>query len=200
MSTWRFTHAADHVGVVGPVSIVDTTDDAVMTRAGFLDALDSSADFRKQLSGFLSSQPFDGMAFETPVWRAGNLGAAFEFVCVDMPPLAQVAPNASAFTEHIASSKGGVASFHNISGDATMVAPAGETGVDDFGHLLSFLRSADAQQQHAVWRGVAAAMRLAIAAGPTWLSTAGLGVPWLHWRISQRPKYYRYSPYTSVAG
>ncbi len=32
---------------------------------------------------------------------------------------------------------------------------------------------------------------------PTWLSTAGHGVAWLHVRLDTRPKYYRYTPYVS---
>ena len=30
---------------------------------------------------------------------------------------------------------------------------------------------------------------------PTWLSTAGMGVAWLHVRLDQRPKYYAHRPY-----
>jgi NADH:ubiquinone oxidoreductase subunit len=30
---------------------------------------------------------------------------------------------------------------------------------------------------------------------PVWLSTAGMGVAWLHVRLDDRPKYYGYSPY-----
>ncbi len=30
---------------------------------------------------------------------------------------------------------------------------------------------------------------------PVWLSTAGGGVPWLHVRLDNRPKYYSYRPY-----
>ena len=30
---------------------------------------------------------------------------------------------------------------------------------------------------------------------PVWLSTAGLGVGWLHVRLDDRPKYYRHAPY-----
>lgn len=35
-----------------------------------------------------------------------------------------------------------------------------------------------------------------VAAGtPVWISTSGLGVPWLHVRIDDRPKYYQHAPY-----
>ncbi|MBX3248007.1 MAG: hypothetical protein KF901_12575 [Myxococcales bacterium] len=32
-------------------------------------------------------------------------------------------------------------------------------------------------------------------AATVWLSTAGLGVDWLHVRLDARPKYYRHAPY-----
>jgi len=30
---------------------------------------------------------------------------------------------------------------------------------------------------------------------PLWISTAGMGVNWLHVRLDSRPKYYRHAPY-----
>lgn len=34
---------------------------------------------------------------------------------------------------------------------------------------------------------------------PFWLSTAGMGVSWLHVRLDERPKYYRFQEYRSAA-
>lgn len=33
--------------------------------------------------------------------------------------------------------------------------------------------------------------------GTVWLSTSGLGVYWLHFRIDARPKYYQYSEFAA---
>jgi len=41
-------------------------------------------------------------------------------------------------------------------------------------------------------------MQKQISDRPTWLSTAGLGVYWLHLRLDSRPKYYRYQPYKAA--
>ena len=35
---------------------------------------------------------------------------------------------------------------------------------------------------------------------PTWVSTAGGGVAWLHVRLDSAPKYYTHRPYTRFAG
>jgi hypothetical protein len=46
-----------------------------------------------------------------------------------------------------------------------------------------------------LWRATAETLLDRISDTPTWLSTAGLGVIWLHLRLDSRPKYYSYRPY-----
>jgi hypothetical protein len=50
----------------------------------------------------------------------------------------------------------------------------------------------------AVWATAARLVRENLGDTPRWLSTAGLGVPWLHLRLDSYPKYYRYRPYTTA--
>ncbi len=38
-----------------------------------------------------------------------------------------------------------------------------------------------------------------IGEAPMWLSTAGAGVPWLHVRLEDRPKYYGHAAYRGIA-
>lgn len=40
-------------------------------------------------------------------------------------------------------------------------------------------------------------MHARLGAKPVWLSTAGAGVPWLHVRLDDHPKYYGYALYRS---
>jgi hypothetical protein len=87
-----------------------------------------------------------------------------------------------------------VATFSNLGADAILVAPTPAEGVD-CAHLASFLRTADDRQIAALWRAVALALRSVLGPTPHWVSTAGLGVSWLHVRIDRFPKYYRYQPY-----
>jgi hypothetical protein len=42
-------------------------------------------------------------------------------------------------------------------------------------------------------------MQQRVSASPLWLSTAGMGVSWLHLRLDSRPKYYRHRSY-AIAG
>ena len=87
-----------------------------------------------------------------------------------------------------------VATFDNLGGDATLVAPCPDcTG--NFAHLGSFTATASAERQDALWQAVGEALASRIGPRPVWLSTAGHGVAWLHVRLDSRPKYYRHAPY-----
>jgi hypothetical protein len=66
-------------------------------------------------------------------------------------------------------------------------------------HLAAFVRAAPIEQVHELWRTLAVAIQGRLGTSPIWLSTAGLGVHWLHVRLDSRPKYYRHRPYM-VAG
>ena len=68
-------------------------------------------------------------------------------------------------------------------------------GVDHFAHLASFVRRASDEQVDAFWQLVGQTMSPHVGEKPVWLSTAGMGVAWLHVRLDQRPKYYAHRPY-----
>ena len=90
-------------------------------------------------------------------------------------------------------------SFPNLGGDATLVAPkaAAGTAVDATstsaccGHVGAFLEHGSPDAQVALWMCVGNAARDKVARGEHfWLSTHGGGVPWLHVRLDQTPKYF----------
>jgi len=48
----------------------------------------------------------------------------------------------------------------------------------------------------AIWRAVVETAETWLGRGDRlWISTAGLGVTWLHVRIDSSPKYYTHAPY-----
>ena len=71
---------------------------------------------------------------------------------------------------------------------------------ENYPHLAVFLRKADRQQQRSLWQKTAQEMLRHIGDRPTWLSTAGGGVAWLHIRLDSRPKYYSFAPYRRRGG
>ena len=75
-----------------------------------------------------------------------------------------------------------------------MVAPTPDHSYDG-GSLASFLKTASSERIEALWKLVGREIASKVSSSPIWLSTAGLGVSWLHIRLDSRPKYFRYLPY-----
>jgi hypothetical protein len=122
----------------------------------------------------------------------------FEFVVSDEPGLIGRV-DAEAFAEHFPGAAGGVVSFANLGGDAVLVVPCPGGSESAYGHLAAFVRHAPDEQRHALWAAVGRALAARLGAKPVWVSTAGMGVPWLHVRLDDRPKYYRHAPYRDGA-
>lgn len=139
----------------------------------------------------LAELPFDAYNWELPAMTPERLEEPFECVAVDNPTLARVASEPGTFAEHFRPGQS-VARFRNLRGDSGLIAPA---PVGDFPHLAAFCRTAESTQVTELWRAVGEAILAAVGDEPVWLSTAGLGVYWLHVRLDPRPKYYRYAPY-----
>jgi hypothetical protein len=154
------------------------------------------AEFRSQFIALLAGAPFDAFRWETPPVTAATSGRPFEFVLLDSPQLATV-PSQDAFAAHFDSHAmtRGVVAFANLGGDATLVVPCPNGPSSAYGHLAAFVREAPDVQQHALWQLVGEEMERRLGTAPVWLSTAGAGVPWLHVRLDDRPKYYGYRLY-----
>lgn len=161
-----------------------------------LDLLEHDAGFRQFLVSLLAASPFIAFRWETPAISATLVGRDFEFVLINSPGLA-IAADTQPFADHFKDSEGagGVVSFDNLGGDATLVVPLPQATCAVYSHLAAFVRAAPEMQVHALWRRVARTARLAIMDRTIWLNTAGAGVAWLHVRLDLRPKYYDYEPY-----
>lgn len=167
--------------------------------AGVIRLWQCDSGFRAFFIALLQQAPFHALRWETPALTRMTLNQPFEFVLLDSPDLA-VAPDPSAFAEHFdGADDGDIVEFPNLGGDAVLVAPCPSQARSDYGHLAAFLRNAPAAQQHALWQAVAAAVQRRVGSRPLWLSSAGGGVPWLHLRLDDRPKYYHHAPYR-IAG
>lgn len=102
-----------------------------------------------------------------------------------------------AFAEHFRSDKYAV-QFESLGRDATLIAPCPRDREASYAHLAAFVRSASPDAAVELWQLVASAMNSRLGDQPIWLSTAGLGVYWLHVRIDTRPKYYRHRAYADT--
>lgn len=97
----------------------------------------------------------------------------------------------TAFQEHLVDSKKMDAiSFENPSKDTMLVIPVPKRG-HNYATLKHFVDTAPMEQQIAFWKEVAKVARDQMAIhGKIWISAHGLGVPYLHIRVSTTPKYY----------
>ena len=83
-----------------------------------------------------------------------------------------------------------VTSFPNLSGDAILVIPIPKNN-KNFSNLKNFSDNASKTQQQKLWNKVASIIKKELKKkNKIWVSTHGLGVPYLHIRISTSPKYY----------
>jgi hypothetical protein len=144
----------------------------------------------------LAAIPFEAYCLETPPLTKPMLGKLFECVFVESPALAKTEADSQPFREHFRKSGGSVA-FPSLGKDALLVAPCPVRDSTRYTHLACFLRSAAKDEAHQLWMAVAQGLEDRLSDTPLWLSTAGLGVSWLHVRLDTRPKYYRHRLYAS---
>jgi len=182
---------------------------------------DSSDPTIEKMMTILKDAPFKAYRFETPGVSPETVSTKnFEFAVVDDLNLYYFAatPRPVYFEEHLSSpscdgpndgpSAGCV--FQNLGGDATLVAPRdwspkASPGMYSscYGHLANFVRGAPELQVLNMWKilGKLLTEKLLtpstteISKKPLWFSTAGTGVPYLHFRLDNRPKYYHYDPF-----
>jgi hypothetical protein len=155
--------------------------------------------FRAWFVDLLGRAPFAAYRWETPPVTAATAGRDFEFVLLDSPALDRT-PDPHPFAEQFEAATTGqsVVTFPNLSGDAVLVVPRPASNHSTYGHLAAFVRHAPEPQKHELWRSVGVAMEARLGNRPIWLSTAGMGVPWLHVRLDSRPKYYGFRPYAEA--
>jgi hypothetical protein len=138
---------------------------------------------------------------------------AFEMILVDAGDALPRVGDPTAFMEHMqhkeATKDSGprrviiVCAFPSLGRDCTLVVPCelGGGGARSFyGHLGAFVRGAPKHHQQELWAKVGLALRQRLRARPSqpvWVSTAGNGIPWLHVRLDDPPKYIKNGPYRS---
>lgn len=162
-----------------------------------LELLRSDRGFRLGVVDALRVAPFSAYFWETPSVSRTSPDSPFAYVLTDAPSLDAASPEPDAFGSHFASDADldGVVTFRNLGGDATLVVPCPVDRATKYVHLASFVRTAPEAQVDALFAAVGAAAMANLTERPQWLSTAGMGVHWLHVRIDARPKYYRFEPY-----
>lgn len=152
------------------------------------------AAFRAFWTHCLRETPFAAWCWECPPLTPRSLRNPFECVVVDSPALIDAAADPMPFAAHFRLRRP-VAVFDNLGHDAVLIAPCPTAAHTDYAHLACFLATADDVQIDALWQSLGETAAAHRGEYPLWISTAGLGVAWLHIRLDRRPKYYRHAAY-----
>lgn len=173
--------------------------DELLSFAQVIQLWQNSAPFRSYFNTLLAEIPFEAFYWEVAPMTKTKTSLPFEFVVIDSAPLRHIIPDQSAFQGYFAADKA-VVDFLNLGKDAHLVVPTPIGDASCYAHLAQFVRHAPATQQDEFWKTVGELYEAALNDQPLWLSTAGLGVSWLHLRLDSRPKYYRYEGYKKWGG
>lgn len=154
------------------------------------------AAFRDFFIAELAATACPAFFWEMPPVTQGALSQPYECAVIRGDGLARMRADERDFGDHL-DGPGAVAVFPNLGGDAILVAPRPISDADCYGHIAAFLRAAPREQQHDLFRRLAREIekRLARSRDRFWVSTSGLGVPWMHVRLDDWPKYYQYRRY-----
>ena len=147
--------------------------------------------FRSAYIATLANCKFPGYFWEHPGLLATQISAPYEFVLHRNQHLDRMPIDPHTFGAHFAAADQ-VAIFPNLGRNAILLAPTPVGENSCYKHMAAFLRSELPAQQHCLFEKLGDAMKERLEdERPVWLSTAGMGVAWLHVRLDDQPKYYR---------
>lgn len=155
--------------------------------------LATSPEARLAFNSVLQKSPYQAFFWET---KSTAKDAPMEFVLIDAPSLlkfAEGSPDNSTFAPYFRLTDASVVTVENLGKDAQLVVPRDQGATSS--HLASFVRGSPPEAVDALWKQVGLSFLQQSSTMPTWLSTDGRGIAWLHVRLDSRPKYYKYAPY-----
>lgn len=149
--------------------------------------------FREKFTDIIRSCPYAEYRWECGYISRGNLDSAFIFAMVDSPELNSSVNYRGEFDSYISNKSCDAVAFKNIGSTSNLISPTKEQdcGGRDYGTIARFLRTANSRKIDAVWKKLGDSASHRIGETKLWISTAGGGVRWLHFRLDLYPKYYK---------
>lgn len=153
--------------------------------------------FREFYTKLLSELPFSAVYWEHPPVTTITIETLnYEFSVRPASRLANFKADPSRYQAYF--TEASIVSFLSLGKDCQLVVPGPHDKATDYTHLLTFLRTASAEQKGAFWQAISQQLQGRLSANPLYLSTHGMGVPWLHVRLDEQPKYYGDEKYKSL--
>lgn len=158
----------------------------------------SPQDIQHYLSG-IKSLGFDQFYWEHPALTKKQLHLPYECMVLKTDHFNRRTIDTASFSTYLQKDNL-VAVFDNLGRNARLVVPTLKSNREHYKHLGAFLKSAPEEQVKALFHAIGKTITEELNNGKTiWLSTAGLGVIWLHIRLDTTPKYYKTKTYKDAA-
>lgn len=129
--------------------------------------------------------------YETSICRS-NFQNSYKEKFIENDELEKLLYNPSSFQKYIDASKNKyVTSFPNLSGDSLLIIPIPRKN-KNFTTMKDFIDNASEYHQKIFWKNVAKEIKKRLKErDEVYVSTHGLGIPYFHIRLDDKPKYYQ---------
>lgn len=179
-----------------------------LTYRSFINLLTDSSHFGRQfkleLTNYLVEHKFDFFFECPPITTEGYSrdSAEFEFTLVRSDAFKGVNTDLDPFSQQFLTTIGDIAVFPNLNGDTQLVVPKplASSNVMAYSHFANFLRYGEKAQILSLWSQIGIELKRLLTStdNKVYFSTSGLGVSYLHVRLSKIPKYYQVQRYSNL--
>ena len=153
----------------------------------------------EQVRRIANENRYKAVFFETPMVVLDN---RFEFAILDASGThLDSRPPSNDFNSYCIDKM--VTTFPTYNKDAQLIVPCEHSDTKCYPHLLRLIGTNAScvldEQVMDFWKTVGfEALKKTTTSKHLWMSTSGLGVSWLHFRLDTSPKYYTYEPYKAI--
>lgn len=142
---------------------------------------------------------FNQFYWEHPSLTNRTLEAPYECMVLGTTHFNRREVDTTSFSGHLHKPEP-VVVFDNLGRNARLVVPTLKSDQEHYKHMSAFLNFAPKDQVHALFCSLGPSVLEEVSKGKRiWLSTAGLGVIWLHIRLDTVPKYYKTKTYKDAS-
>lgn len=175
-----------------------TRSGSALSFAEVIECWQSPKDVETYLNG-IKKLGFNQFYWEHPSLTTKTLDAPYECMVIGTTHFNRREVDTTSFSGHLHKPEP-VVVFDNLGRNARLVVPTLKSDPEHYKHMGAFTSFAPKDQVHCVFNSLGKSVLEEVNKGkPIWLSTAGLGVIWLHIRLDTVPKYYKTKTYKNAS-
>ncbi len=162
-----------------------------MSAISFFTLLASNEIFQNEIIQIFTASKFNNVFWEFHPYDLNSTQNIAEFALIEASSFGKA--NSSSFKEYLKNKEDNqVVMFKNLSGDTNLITINSlNTKNQTFCHIMEFMKNSTHENKNKLLTKIGEEMlKYTNSTTPAYLSTHGHGIPWLHIRICNRPKYY----------